>query len=40
VVKSLFTNAETVGSIPGSERSLEKEIVFYFSILAWEIPQT
>ena len=26
-----------VGSLPGSERSLEKEMATHFNILAWEI---
>ena len=29
-----------VGLIPGSERSLEKEMATHSSILAWEIPWT
>ena len=29
-----------VGSIPGSEGPLEKEMATHFSILAWEIPWT
>jgi len=28
------------GSIPGLQRSLEKEMASHFSILAWEIPGT
>ena len=40
VVKSPTINAEDAGSIPGSGRSLEKEMATHSSILAWEIPQT
>ena len=29
-----------MGSIPGSERSLENEMAIHSSILAWEIPWT
>ena len=29
-----------VGSIPGLERSLEKEMAAHSSILAWKVPQT
>ena len=29
-----------MGSIPGLERSLEKEMATYLSILPWEIPWT
>ena len=28
------------GSIPGSGRSLKKEMATHFNILAWEIPRT
>ena len=37
-VKSLPANAGDVGSIPGSGRSLEKEMATHSSILAWRIP--
>ena len=43
VVRSLPANVEDirdVGLIPGSRRSLEKEMVTHSSILAWRIPQT
>ena len=40
VVKSPTINAEDAGSIPGSGRSLEKDMATHSSILAWEIPQT
>ena len=40
VVKSLPANAGDVGSIPGSGRSLEKEMAIHSSILAWRIPWT
>ena len=33
-------NAGDVGSIPGSERSLEEELAIHSSILAWQIPWT
>ena len=41
VVKNLPANAENagdLGSIPGSEDPLEKEMATHFSILAWRIP--
>ena len=41
VVKNLPANAENIGdagSIPGSGRSLEKEMATHSSILAWKIP--
>ena len=31
-------NAGDVGLIPGSGRSLEKEMAVYSNVLAWEIP--
>ena len=43
MVKSLPANAgdtRDVGSIPGSGRSLEKEMATHSSILAWETPWT
>ena len=40
VVKNPPANAEEAGSIPGSGRSLEKEMATHSSILAWEIPWT
>ena len=40
VVKSPPANAGGVGSIPGSGRSLEKEMATPSCILAWEIPRT
>ena len=39
-MKSLPANAGAEGSIPGSGRSLEKEMAPHSSILAWEFPQT
>ena len=32
------SNAGDLGSIPGSGRSLEKEVATHSSILAWRIP--
>ena len=43
VVKNLPANAgnaRDTGSIPGSGRSLEKEMATHSSILAWKIPRT
>ena len=43
VVKNLPVSAGDIrdtGSIPGLERSLEKEMATHSSILAWEIPWT
>ena len=40
VEKNLLANAGDVGSIPGWEDSLEKEMETHFSMLAWEIPWT
>ena len=40
VVKSPPASAGDVGTIPGSGRSLQKEVVTQSSILAWEIPTT
>jgi len=43
VVKNLPANAGNIrdmGSIPGSGRSLEKEMAAHSSILAWKIPWT
>ena len=37
VVKNLPANAGDVGSIPGSEDSLEEEMATHASILAWRI---
>ena len=36
--KSLVCNVGELGSIPGSEDPLEKEMATHFSILAWRIP--
>ena len=33
-------NAGNVGSFPGGEEPLEKEMATHYSILAWEIPWT
>ena len=38
--KESACNAGDSGSIPGSGRSLEEEMVTYSSILTWEIPRT
>ena len=38
--KESASNAGDVGSIPGSEDPLEKEMATYSSILAWEMPWT
>ena len=40
MIKNPPANAGGVGLIPGSERSLEKEMATHSSILAWEIPWT
>ena len=40
VVKNLPAMARLVGSIPGSEDPLEKEMAIHSSVLAWEIPWT
>ena len=40
VVKNPPANAEGSGWIPGSGRSLEKEIATHCGIFAWEIPWT
>ena len=40
VVKNLPANAGDMGLIPGSERSLCKEMATHSSILAWEIHWT
>ena len=39
-VKASASNAGDLGSIPGSGRSLEKEMATCCSILAWRIPWT
>ena len=39
-VKASAYNAGDPGSIPGWERSLEKEMATHSSILAWKIPWT
>ena len=38
MIKISAYNAEDLGSIPGTGRSLEKEMVTHSSILAWKIP--
>ena len=38
--KESACNAGDSGSIPGSGRSLEEEMVTHSSILTWEIPRT
>ena len=40
VIKNSPTNAGDLGSIPGGEDSLEKEMTTHSSILTWEIPWT
>ena len=40
VVKNMPANAGDTGSVPGSGRSLEKEVATHSSILVWEIPWT
>ena len=40
MVKNLTVNSEDAGLIPGLGRSLEKEMAFYSSILAWRSPWT
>ena len=40
VVKNLPSSVHDAGSIPGSGRSLEKEMAAHSSILAWEMPWT
>ena len=40
MVKDPPASAEGVGSIPGSERCLEKQVATHSSILAWEITWT
>ena len=40
VVKNSPANAGGIGSIPGSGRSLDKEMATHSGILAWEIPCT
>ena len=39
-VKASASNAGDLSSIPGSGRSLEKEMATHSSILAWRIPWT
>ena len=38
MVKNLPASAEDLGLVPGSGRSLEKEMATHSSILAWRIP--
>ena len=38
--KASVYNAEDLGSIPGQEDPLEKEMAIHFSTLAWRIPWT
>ena len=40
VIKHLPVNAEDLGSIPGQEDPLEKEMATHSRIPAWEIPWT
>ena len=39
-IKNPPANARDLGSIPGSERTLEKEMAVHSSVLAWKIPWT
>ena len=38
MVKNLSVNAGDVGSVPGLEDPLEKEMATHSSVLAWKIP--
>ena len=40
VLKNLPANSGDVGLIPGSGRSLEREMATHCSILAWKMPWT
>ena len=40
MVKNPSVNAGDLGSIPGSGRSMKKEMATHSSILAWKIPWT
>ena len=40
MIKNLPANSGDVGSIPGQEDPLEKEMATHSSILAWKIPWT
>ena len=40
MVKESACNAGDMGSIPGQEDPLEKEMATHSNILAWEIPWT
>ena len=40
VVKNSSASAGNLGSVPGSGRSLEKEMATHSHFLAWEIPWT
>ena len=40
MIKNLPANAGDLGSIPGLEDPLEKEMATHSSILVWEIPWT
>ena len=40
MIKNLPANAGDLGSIPGLEDPLEKEMATHSSIFAWEIPWT
>ena len=40
MVKNLSANAGDVGSIPGQEDPLDKEMATHSSILAWKTPWT
>ena len=39
MVKASAYNVKDPGSIPGTERSLEKEMATHSSTLAWKIPR-
>ena len=40
VVRTAPASAGDVGSVPGSERSLEEDVATHCSILSWRIPWT
>ena len=40
MVKNLHANAGDTGSIPGSGRAMEKEMITHSTVLTWEIPGT
>ena len=40
MVRTAPASAGDVGSVPGSERSLEEDVATHCSILSWRIPWT